>query len=61
MESSVWHNPDASEREDSDGESDPGPAGAEPDQFCRDIAYKADTEVFDDAKSVTNTFPTVFR
>jgi len=51
MESSVSHNPDASQRQDSDSESDPGPAGSEPDELCRDIAYESDTEVFDDATS----------
>jgi len=51
MESSVSHNTEASERQDSDGESDPGPAGSEPDELCRDIAYESDTEVFDDATS----------
>jgi len=49
MESSVSHNPDASERQDSDCESDPGPAGSEPDESCRDIAYESDTVVFDNA------------
>ena len=33
MESSISHNPDVSERQDSDCESDPGPAGLEPDEF----------------------------
>jgi len=51
MESSVSHNPDATKRQDSDCESNPGPAGTEPDKFCRDSAYKSDTEVFDDATS----------
>jgi len=51
MESSVSHNPEASERQDSDCESDAGPAGSEPDEFCRDIAYESDTEVFDDTTS----------
>jgi len=49
MESSIAHNPDASERQDSDCESDPGPSGSAPAEFCRDIAYESDTEVFDDA------------
>jgi len=40
-------NADASERQDSDHESDPGPAGLEPDAFCSDIAYESDAEVFD--------------
>jgi hypothetical protein len=40
-------NADASERQDSDYESDPGPAGLEPDAFCPDIAYESDAEVFD--------------
>ena len=51
MESSVSHNPDASERQDSDCESNSGPVGFEHDEFCRDIAYESDTEVFDDATS----------
>jgi len=51
MESSVTHSPDASERQDSDCESDPGPAGSEPDEFCRDIVYESGTEGFDDATS----------
>jgi len=51
MESSVSDNPDASKRPDSDCKSDPGPAGLEPDEFCRDIAYEPDTEVLDDATS----------
>jgi len=43
---------DAGERQDSDYESDPGPAGLqpdalEPDAFCPEIAYKSDAEVFD--------------
>jgi len=40
-------NPDASERQDSDNESDPGPAGLEPDAFCPDIVYESDAEVLD--------------
>ena len=40
-------NADASERQDPDYESDPGPAGLEPDAFCPDIAYESDAEVFD--------------
>jgi len=51
MESSVSHNPDASECQDSDCESDPGPGGSKPDELCRDIAYESDTEVFDEATS----------
>jgi len=51
IESSVSHNPDASERQDSNCESNPGPAGSEPDEFCQDITYESDTEVFDDATS----------
>jgi len=51
MESSISHNPDPREGQDSDCESDPGPAGSEPDEFCRDIAYESDTEVFDNATS----------
>jgi len=53
MESSVSHNVDVSERQDSDCESDPGPAGSEPDEFCRDIAYESDTDVFDDATTTS--------
>jgi len=41
------HNADASERQDSDYESDPGPAGSEPDAFGPEIAYESDAEVFD--------------
>ena len=40
-------NANASERQDSDYESDTGPAGLEPDAFCPEIAYKSDAEVFD--------------
>jgi len=40
-------NTDASERQDSDYESDPGPAPLEPQAFCPDIAYESDAEVFD--------------
>jgi len=40
-------NADASEPQDSDYESDPGPAGLEPDAFCPNIAYESDAEVFD--------------
>ena len=40
-------NADASEHQDSDYESHPGPAGLEPDAFCPDIAYESDAEVFD--------------
>jgi len=40
-------NADPSERQDSDYESDPGPAGLEPDAFCPDIASESDAEVFD--------------
>jgi len=40
-------NADVSERQDSDYESDRGPAGLEPDAFCLDIAYESDAEVFD--------------
>ena len=49
MESSVSHNQDASERQDSDCESDPGPPGSDPNAFYWDIAYKSDTEGLDDA------------
>jgi len=51
MESSVSRNSDASEHQDSDSKSEPGPAGSEPDKLCRDIAYESDTEVFDEATS----------
>jgi len=51
IESCVSHNTDASERQDSACESDRDPAGSEPDEFCGDIAYKSDTEVFEDATS----------
>jgi len=40
-------NADARERQDSDYESDSGPAGLEPDAFCCDIAYESDAEVCD--------------
>jgi len=40
-------NADPSERQDSDSESDPGPAGLEPDAFCPDIACESEAEVFD--------------
>ena len=40
-------NAEGSERQDSDYESDPGPAGLAPDAFCPDIAYESDAEVFD--------------
>jgi len=51
MESTVSNNPDTRARQDSDYESDPGPAGSEPDEFCCDIAYESGTEVFDDSRS----------
>ena len=38
---------DVRERQDSDYESNPGPAGLEPDAFCPDIAYESDAEFFD--------------
>jgi len=38
---------DPSERQDSDYESDPCPAGLEPDAFCPDIAHESDAEVID--------------
>jgi len=53
IEPGVLHNPDASGRQDSDYESDPGPAGLESDEFCRDISYESDTEVLDDATSAS--------
>jgi len=40
-------NADASERQDCDYESDPGPARLEPNAFCPDIAYESDAKVFD--------------
>ena len=40
-------NANMSEHQDSDYESDPGPAVLEPDAFCPDIAYESDAEVFD--------------
>jgi len=39
-------NTGASPRQDSNYESDPGPAGLESDAFCPDIAYESDAEVF---------------
>jgi len=39
-------NADASEGQDCDYESDPCPAGLEPDAFCPDIAYESAAEVF---------------
>ena len=52
-EPGVLHNPDASRRQDSDYESNPGPAGLESDQFCRDISYESDIAVLDDATSAS--------
>ena len=40
-------NADATERQDSDYESDQGPAGLEADAFCPDIAYESGAEGFD--------------
>ena len=51
MKSSVLHNPDGSDCEESDSKSYPGPARSEPNKLCRDIPYESDTEVFDDATS----------
>jgi len=53
MESIVSYNPEASEHQDSDCESDPGPCptGSEPDKFCQEIAYESDTAVFDNTTS----------
>jgi hypothetical protein len=51
METGVLHNPDTSKRQDSDYESDPGPAGSGRDAFYQDIAYESDMEVLDDATS----------
>ena len=53
MESSVSDNPDSSDWQDSDCESDPGPAGSESYELCRDISYQSDTEVFEDATSLS--------
>ena len=53
IEHGVLNNPDASGRQDSDYESDPGPAGLESDEFCGDISYKSDTEVLDDPTSAS--------
>jgi len=53
IEPGVLHNGDASGRQDSDYESDPGPGGLESDEFCRDISYESDTEVLDDATSAS--------
>jgi len=39
LEPTVLPNPDVSWRPDSDYESNPGPAGLEPDEFCRDMSY----------------------
>ena len=47
------HNSDASGRQDSDYESNPGPAGLESDEFCGHISYESDTEVLDDATSAS--------
>ena len=40
-------NADVRHRQDSEYESDPGPAELEPDAFCPDIAYESDAAVFD--------------
>jgi len=40
-------NADASELQDFDYESNPGPARLAPEAFCPDIAYESDAEVFD--------------
>jgi len=53
IEPGVLHNRDASRRQDSDYESDPGPAGLASDEFCRDISYESDTSVLDDATSAS--------
>jgi len=54
IEPGVLHNPDPSERLDSDYESNLGAAGLESDEFCRDISYESDTEVLNDATSVSD-------
>jgi len=51
IEPRVLHNPDPSGRQDSYYETDVGHAGLESEEFCRDISYKSDTEVLDDAAS----------
>ena len=51
MESSVSHNPDASECQDSDCESNPGSPGSDPNAFYQAITHESDTEVLDDATS----------
>jgi len=53
IEPGVVYNSNMSQRQDSDYESDPGPAGLEPDEFCRDILYESDTEVLDNATSAS--------
>jgi len=53
IEPSVLHNHDASGCQDSDYESDPGPAGFESDELFRDISYESDTEALDDATSTS--------
>jgi len=49
----VLHNPEPSGCQDSDYESDPGPAGLESDEFWRDISHESDTEVLDEATSAS--------
>jgi len=53
IEPGVLHNPDASGRQDSDYESNPGPSGLESDEFFRDISYESDIAVLDDATSAS--------
>jgi len=45
------NNPDPSKCQDSDSESDPGPAGSKDDQLCSEIVYESDTKVVDNARS----------
>jgi len=47
IEPSILHNPEASERQDSNYECDPGPARGQPDELCCHISYQSDTEVLD--------------
>ena len=51
IESNVLQKPKASRRQDSDCESNPGPAGSERAELCGDSAYESDTDVFDYATS----------
>jgi len=57
MELSISVHRDASKHRHSDCESNPGPAGSEADEFCRDIAYESNTEVLDNARSSSGGKP----